>query len=249
MPIDPSPTVSNIMQQLGAFLVAVLPSDVDVVQGQPNRVPEVSVPRFVIMTPPKFNRLETNIVGYQDAKFTGSITANLLTITAVNQNTPNAELEIGSTIFSGAIPGGLQITAINSGSGQIGTYTLNGSGTVGSGVISAGVMTIQMNAKVDVQLDFHAADPTSADLANTVSTLMRDQFAADQFANQSPNFGVVPLYADDARQAPFQNDQQQIEWRWIVEASLQANIVVSVPLEFADSVSVAIKSALALFPT
>jgi hypothetical protein len=247
--VGPVPTASNILQQLRAFLLAVLPSDVQVVQGQPNMVPEVDSPRFVIISPPGFNRLETNIVGYQDAKFTGSIAGDVLTITAVSPSTPDASLSVGSTIFAGAIPGGLQITAITSGEGQIGTYTLNGSATVGSGTISAGVMTVQMNTRVEAQLDFHSDDPTAGDLANTVSNLMRDQFAADQFANQSPNFGVGPLYADDARQAPFNNDLQQIEWRWIVEAALQANIVVSVPLEFADNAQVALKSALALFPS
>ena len=44
------------------------------------------------------------------------------------------------------------------------------------------------------------------------------------------------------------NDQQQYEWRWVVEAMLQANQVVSVPQQFADQVTVEIISVDASYP-
>jgi hypothetical protein len=244
----PAPTVSNIQQQLRAFLLAVLPSDVEVVQGQSNQVPEVESARFIIQSPPVFTRLETNIVGYEDAKFTGSIAGNTLTVTAVSPNTPEAMLGIGSTIFGAGVAAGTQVTAFGSGGGQSGTYTINNSQTVSSETISAGVATVQMNVRAAVQLDFHAADQTAGDLANTVSALMRDGYAVNQFANQSPNFGVVPLYADDARQMMFWNDQQQAEWRWIVECAMQANIIVTVPLQFADSIILGLLNVDVVFP-
>ncbi len=98
-------------------------------------------------------------------------------------------------------------------------------------------------------MDFHSAPISNAgDMASVVSTLMRDAYAVQQFANQMPNFGVFPLYADDASQMPFQNDQQQWEWRWIVECLLQANITISIPQQFADSVQVEVISVDATYP-
>jgi hypothetical protein len=85
-------------------------------------------------------------------------------------------------------------------------------------------------------------------MAQTVSTLMRDAFAVEQFAAQEPNYGVVPLLADDPRQRPFINAEQQVEWRWSVEAMLQANQVLSVPQQFADSASVDLVSVDAAYP-
>jgi hypothetical protein len=50
--------------------------------------------------------------------------------------------------------------------------------------------------------------------------------------------GVAPLHADDPRQMPFINDQSQYEWRWIIEACLQANQVVISPQQFADALEI-----------
>jgi hypothetical protein len=246
----PAPTTSNVLASMRSFLMAVLPSDVVVVQAQPNRVPEVAAGRFVIMSQPRYERIETNVSAYADAKFTGSITSNTMIITAVDPKFPNGMIGVGSIVFGVGIAAGTQVTAILTGTGQIGTYSIGGAPqTVSSRTISAGAKTVTMNAKATIQLDFHSNDTTSGDLANVVSNLMRDAFGVDQFANQSPNYGTVPLYADDARQAPFQNDQQQIEWRWIVEALVQANIVVSVPQQFADAVALGLKSVDEVFPT
>lgn len=247
--MTPIPTVSEILTSLRSFLTAVLPTDVQVVQGQPNRVPEVSASRFVIMSPPRFERLETNVDTSTDAAFTGSIAGTTLTITAVDPRFPNATLAIGSMIFGPNVADGTEVTAFGTGTGQLGTYTVNNSQTAPSETISAGFTTAQMATKVTVALDFHSNDQTAGDLANTVSALMRDPYAVDQFANQSPSYGVVPLYADDAVQRPFLNDSQQIEWRWAVDALLQANIMLTVPQQFADSVTITLRSALADFPT
>jgi hypothetical protein len=247
--VTPTPTVLDIFASLQSFLAAVLPPDVVIQQAQPNRVAEVAAPRFVLMSPPAFKRLETNINSSADAVFTGSITGPTMTITAVDPRFPTAEIGIGTPVQGVGITVGTAVTAVLTGSGQIGTYTVNNPQTFGPGTISCGGTTIQMNVTAAIQLDFHSSDTTSGDLANVVSATMRDRFAIDQFANQSPNYGVVPLYADDAIQAPFQNDQAQIEWRWIVSALLQANITVVVPTQFADSVALTLKSLYATFPT
>jgi hypothetical protein len=248
--MTPAPTVSNILASMGSFLTAVLPSDVVVVQGQPNRVAAPSAPRYVVMSPPRYDRLETNVDSYADAKFTGSIAGNTLTISAVDPKLPNGLIGVGSTVLGVGIAANTQVTAILTGTGQIGTYTIGGAPqTVGSETISAGAKTVTMNVKATIQLDFHSADETSGDLANVVSALMRDSFAIDQFANQSPNYGVVPLYADDARQIPFLDDSQMIEWRFVVDALVQANIAVSVSQTFSDSIALDLESVDEEFPS
>ena len=142
------------------------------------------------------------------------------------------------------------ISAQTSGSpGLAGNYTVSVSQTLGSETLSSGTSAVQQALKVTIQLDFHAANDTDAgDMANTVSTLLRDEYGVTSFANQSPNYGVTPLYADDAAQRPFLNDQAQVEFRWVVEAVLQANIVVNIPIEFSDLVAVTPVSVQATYP-
>lgn len=245
----PSITNSNVLQMLRSFLTTVLPSDVVVVQGQPNRAAAPSANRYVVMSQPRYSRLETNVDTSADALFTGSIAGTTLTITGVDSRFPTAELAVGTTVFGPGIAANTVITALGTGTGQLGTYVVNNSQNVASGPVSAGTTSVQMNALARVQLDFHSNDQTSADLANVVSTLMRDQYAIDQFANQTPHFDVTPIHADDAAQRPFLNDSQQVEFRWVVEALLQANIVITVPQQFADTAALSLKSVFAEFPT
>jgi hypothetical protein len=255
--VTPAPTQSQVQASLRSFLLAVLPatapdgSAVEVVAAQQNRVPEVKGTAFVVMTRARVERIATNVDAYSDAVFTGSIAGNTMTITAVDPRFPAAQIAVGSTIFGVGVAAGTTVTAIVTGTGQVGTYTVSGAPqTVGSESLSAGTEQLTQEMRWTFQLDFHA-DPTndiSGDMATTISTLLRDDFGVQQFANQSPNYGVVPLYADDARQTPFFNDQQQVEIRWVVEAVLQSNAVVSVPQQFADSVAVQLISVDAAYP-
>ncbi len=120
---------------------------------------------------------------------------------------------------------------------------------MGSKTLSSGAKTLEQHAKVTVQMDFHSANDTDAgDMAQTVSTTLRDDFGVQQFANQSPNYGVVPLYADDPKMLPFLNAEQAYEWRFVVEAVLQVNQVVSVSQQFADVVTVDVISVDATYP-
>jgi hypothetical protein len=236
--MTPSPTTDNVFASLRSFLLAVLPATgsdgkpVQVVLAQVNRVPEVSSADFVIMTPIRFERIETNVDSYQDCRFTGSIAGTTMTVSAVQIGAVTPGSTLSSTLI---VPGTTVVSQLTGPTGGAGTYQVSQAQTVASGTISAGGQTLQQAMKCAVQLDFHSANDTDAgDMANVVSTTLRDAFGVQQFANQSPNYGVVPLYADDAAQRPFFNDQQQAEWRWVVEAMLQANIVVSVPQQFAD---------------
>lgn len=238
-----APTQSNILAMMRAFLLAVLPSGVEIIAAQPNRVPEPKGKSFVIMSAPNFRRLTTNLDSYADVSFTASIAGTLMTVTDVDHGT----IKVGATIFGVGVSAGTIIGVGGSGVGGVGTYTVSPSQIVASGVLASGSQDIMQAAEATVQLDFHSPDGAAGDWAQTVTTLMRDDFAVQQFANQTPNYGVVPLFADDAMQMPFENAEQQTEWRWVVQAFLQANQVVSIPQQFADSADLTIVSVEAEF--
>lgn len=84
--------------------------------------------------------------------------------------------------------------------------------------------------KVTIQLDVHG--PNSTDNAQVISTLIRDDYAVQSFL--ASGFDVAPLYASEPRQLPFLNAEDQYETRWVVDAVLQANPVVTVAQDFAD---------------
>lgn len=235
-----APTQSSIQVALRAFLLAILPAGTEVIEGQDNRVPEPSEGDFVVFTPILRGRLSTNVDGSADAAFTGSIAGPTLTITAVHQGA----LAVGSVIFGVGVAANTTVTAFGTGSGGIGTYTVTPSQTVGSELLAAGASDVLQPTMVTVQLDVHG--PASADNAQIISTLLRDDFAVEQF--KTSGFDVTPLYADDPRQVPFINENQQFENRYVVDAQLQANQVVIVPLQFMDAVDVGVVSVEATYP-
>jgi hypothetical protein len=231
-----TPSQSYLTTAIRAFLLAELPSGTEVVLGQINRVAEPSSTNFVVMTPIRFDRLDTNLDESLDLKMTGSISGTTMTITAVSAKSPGA-IVVGAPIFGVGIMAGTTVTAFGTGTGGIGTYTVSQSQTVGSQTLSAGRKAMTQSAMATVQLDFHSENTVEAgNMAQTIATLLRDDYGVTAFANQPSD--VVPLYADDPRQMPFINDQQQYEWRWILEARFQVNQQVSVPQEYADAVNV-----------
>lgn len=233
--MTPSPTQSAAMNALRTFLLAALPTGVEVISGLINRVPEPRQGTFVVMTPLRFTRLSTNVDTAEDVKFTGSIAGAVLDVTDVSFG----EVKVGATVFGTGVAVGTVITALGTGTGGIGTYAVTPEQTVpSSDVLASGAKEATQNAMLDVQLDFHSKDPTIAgDMAQTISTLFRDEYATQSFAEQDPAV-ATPLYADDPRQMPFVNDQQQYEWRWVVEACLQVNQTVTVPQQYADEIVV-----------
>lgn len=240
--MTPAPTQSDVIGSLRDFLLAVLPVGTEVVPAQRNRVPEPKGGNFVVMTPIRFERIETNTDTFTDAVFTGSIAGATMTISAVNPDF-TGQIAVGSYIFGVDVVANTRVTALGSGTGGVGTYTIEPAQTFASRTLAAGTEQITQPTQIAVQLDFHSANLSAAgDMAITVSTLLRDAFGVQQFANQTPDFGVRPLYASEGRQLPFINDQQGVEWRWVVDALLQANVVVSVPMQFADSATVEVIS-------
>lgn len=239
-----APTQDGVQIALRSFLISVLPSDVEVVVGVQNRVPEPAA-RFVVMVPIRFTRLRTNIDAQQDVRFTGSIAADVLTVTDVSFGTIRAD----ATVFGiGLVPNTKIVVQLTGTPGQAGTYRVDKNQTLASTVLAAGQRGLEQGAEVVVQLDFHAADNTASDFAQTVSTALRDPFGVEQFAQQDPNYGVVPLYADDPRYAPFINEAQAYEWRWTLDAHLQVNQVLAVGQQYADALAVDVKSVDATFP-
>jgi hypothetical protein len=247
MSFAPTPDQSGVQTALRNFLITVLPVGVDVLEGQDNRSPEPSGSDFVVFTTLRRTRLATNFDTVADVKFTGSIAGTVMTVTAVTRGVISA----GAKVFGVGVAANTVISAQISGTppGGIGTYTVAPTQTVSSETLSCGAKSLTQNTEISVQLDFHSADVgDSADLAQTVSTLFRDEFATRQFANQIPNYGVTPLYSEDPRQVPFINENQAYETRWIVEALLQVNAAISVPQQFADSAVVDLVEVDAVYP-
>lgn len=120
--------------------------------------------------------------------------------------------------------------------------TTNVDATLDSG---AGSSTFTESSEFVVQLDVHG--PNSAENAQIVSTLFRDAFAVDFFATLSNT--VSPLLADEPRYVVFQNDQNQLEDRWIIEARMQVDATTTVTgQDFADSINTTLIDVDAVYP-
>ncbi len=230
---------------LRGVLAAILPAmgKSNIVLGQVNRVPQVKAENFIVMWPLRRDRIETNIDEYADLSFTGSIAGGVLTVTEVLIGTmaPNRDL-FGENLAAGSAIGAAISVDPDTG---LGTYAVTPSQTVASQNMAAGVANITQPTKMTVQLDVHG--PVSADNAQVISTLLRDVYGVNLF---DPDVsGVTPLYADDPRQGPYRNEQQQIENRWMVEAVLQINPTVTLPQQFAGELSLELVSVDATYPT
>ena len=91
---------------------------------------------------------------------------------------------------------------------------------------------------VAIQIDVHG--PNSADNVQKIATLWRDFAACDFFTTSG--FDGQPLYTSDPRQVPFINAEEQYELRWMLDAYLEANIIVGVNQPFADTLYVNIET-------
>lgn len=233
MTLSVSPNQTGINTALRSFLLTCVSEDVEIIVGQANRNPEPHVPDFIIFTPIRRRRISTNVDFYQDSFFTGSILGTAMTAGDVT----GLPLAPGRQIFGVGIALG---TVVVSGppEGGPGAYQISPSQNVATGTISAGAATFTQATEIVYQVDCHSDDVTdSADMAQIITTMFRDQYAVD-FFNALP-YDVWPLEADDPKQAPFNNAEDQNETRWILEMKLQANQVVSgVPVQFASIVNV-----------
>lgn len=244
MGFAPAPTQSGIQTALRAFLLAILPSGVECIESQDNRVPEPHGTDFVVMTPIRRERLETNVDTYTDCAFTASIASGVMTVTQMQIGA----ITIGNALLGVGVTAGTTITAQTGGTpGGVGTYTVSPSQTLGARTLACGSASIVQPTKVTVQLDVHSASVgDAADMAQTIATLFRDEFATSFFAGLG--LDVSPLYAEDPKQVPFQNAESQWETRYVVDVHLQANQIVSPPQAFADALAVDLINVEATYP-
>jgi len=91
-------------------------------------------------------------------------------------------------------------------------------------------INIEQAIKLTVKLDCYG--PAAADWAVMLSTVLRDEYGVDALAPT-----LAPLYTEMPRFMPLTNAEEQYEQRWIVEAQLQYNPVVSTPMQFANAAS------------
>ena len=169
MAVTVTPTQTDILTALRSFLIAVLPTGIEVVRGQINRVPQPLDADFVVMTPLSRERIETNIDSYADGF-------------------PDAP----------------------------------------------GVRTTLQPTRVTVQLDIHG--PDSADNAQIITTLFRDEYGCDAF--RLSGFDITPLHTSDPRQLAFINAEAQYEDRWSLDVVMQANPVVTSAQQFAGTLAI-----------
>lgn len=213
-----------------------LSTGVEVIQAQVNRVPEPVAADFVTMTLVRTPRLATNVDSKLDCVFSGSIAQGVMTVDAIE----TGAIQIGAKVFG---PGVAPNTSIRA---QLAdnVYAISPSQVVGQARMAASQKKLTQKTQVGIQLDVHG--PNSTDFSNTISTAFRDAFATEFFS--VANSLISPLYADDPRQLPFNNAQQQYEDRWVIEAQLQVDFSISVSQQYADTLTIVPVSVEATFP-
>ena len=104
--------------------------------------------------------------------------------------------------------------------------------------------TAMQPTQVTIQIDVHG--PNSGDNAQIISTMLRDDYACQVF--QASGYDIMPLYAGEPTQAPFFNGENQVEFRWVVDAVIQINATVTVSQDFAASLDVTLVNVDADYP-
>lgn len=247
MALSITPSETDVRTALKAFLVSVLPSGVEVLLGQQNRIPEPQETAYVVIWPMRHRRLATNLHSFQDCFFDGAIAGNTMTIGTV-QGLP---LAAGRQVFGpGVVPG----TVITGGSGNV--WTVAPTQAVADGILSAGAATFVMQTHLTYQIDSHGAPPApnnpvagpdATNIARTITTMFRDAYATELFA--ATGFPIAPISVDEGQEVPWTNAEEAFEFRWVQEARLQTNFTVSgVPAEFAMSADFSSVNVDEMFP-
>jgi hypothetical protein len=224
-------TQDQTQKVVGDFIASITDLGGSVFIGQTNRVPEPSNQDFIVYTPIRRERISTNADTYADCLFTAAIDGTELQVASVTFGT----ILVGRTLFGVNVAANTIINSQTSGSpGGAGTYVVSVAQTLANELMASGAEMLLQPTKVTFQCDVHG--PASAEKAQILSTLFRDEYATSYFAQAQA--GVYPLHADDPRQMPFMNAEQQAENRWVVEAVVQANQSIIVPMQFMSTVRV-----------
>ena len=203
--------------------------------GVNNRVPEPIAGDFIIMSSVYNPRLAYNITSYVDNIIVGSISGTTLTVTQVIKGS----VPIGALIFDGnnppqIAPNTVILSQLSGNPNGTGTYSVSVSQTLNSQNLYPGVRTDIAPSQWVVQLDIHG--PNSMQNVRTIDSLFRSDYATQFFASQ--NFPGAPLYAGEPMQIPFENAEQQMEYRWVMELNMDVYIAIGTPQQFADQIVV-----------
>ena len=208
----------------------------EVIQAQLNRSAEPVAADFMTMTLVRAPRLATNVDSKIDCVFSANISGSVMTVDSIE----TGAIEVGATVFGPGVAPGTNIRA------QLGNniYSVTPSQNITQERLAASRKKLTQKAQVAIQLDVHG--PNSTDFALAISTAFRDAYATELFAALNPL--ISPLYADDPRQLPFVNSEQQYEDRWVIEDQLQVDYSVSVSQQYADTLTIVPVSVEATFP-
>lgn len=225
MPVAVSPSESQVQAALIAFCQDVLPSGTPIVEALDNRVPEPQASAFAELTPLRRQILATNIHATLDCVFDASISGTTMTVGSVDVHN-GVGILAGAAVSGPAVAAGTSVVSQTSGSpGGAGVYVVTPSQSVPDATLQAGQLQVTGMFELAVQLGFHAANNTSADMAQAVAQMLRDPYGVAFITGQ--NAAVTALFASAPRMVPFINAEEQFEWRWVVEAILQANITIT----------------------
>ncbi len=107
--------------------------------------------------------------------------------------------------------------------------------------ITASEQNTENNISINIQIDCYG--PQSQDWTNILTTMLRSDYAVRELG---PN--VWPLYAADPQQIPLVDGEQQYEQRWMITAVLQYNPIVTIPMQFADTLDIELVNVDAVYP-
>ncbi len=103
---------------------------------------------------------------------------------------------------------------------------------------------ILRGTQFNIQLDCYGS--IAQERATTLSMLLRDDYACRFFADSG--FDIQPLYATDPLQLPIVTGEEQYLSRWMFQAALQYNPVISVPQDAATELVVGLIDVEVAYP-
>jgi hypothetical protein len=102
-------------------------------------------------------------------------------------------------------------------------------------------LAIEQGRELVVQIDCYG--PMCADWAAILTTILRDNIGCEALAPYAQ-----PLYADDARQIPLVNGEEQYERRESLDAHLQVNSLITVPQQYANELDMTVIDVQEAYP-
>lgn len=105
-------------------------------------------------------------------------------------------------------------------------------------------INIMTSFEARIQIDVHG--PSSGDTATIIAALWRSPYACDQFT--ASGSAIQPLYCEEPRQIAFEDEAQQVEERWIVDAAMQINPNILLSQDFANTLTIGLIDVDASYP-